>query len=340
MTAAASGAPFEVAVVISASPEHGALERAARFGVPATVVDAHAHGDRDAFEAAIRRALDDHKAEAVALAGFMRRLGPCFTRAWPNRILNVHPALLPAFGGQGMYGRHVHEAVLRHGAKVSGCTVHFVDDQYDHGPIILQKTVPVLDDDTPETLAARILPREHDAYVEAFSLLAEGRLAVLGRRVRRVPPGIFPVMGQWGIPTAPDDEGLLQCAFAVRREVFCGEQHVPEELELDDLDREAWHFLLLEDGEPVAAARLLSHAGAAKIGRVAVLRPHRGRGLGRRIMEIAMNAAKELRLDPIVLDAQLPSIPFYERLGFVAEGPTFVDAGIPHRRMSKPTFTA
>jgi len=337
MTAAAEGAPFRVALVLSAAPEHGALDRAARFGVPAVVVNAKEHADRKAFEVSVLDALDAHGAEAIALAGFMRRLSPEFVRRYRNRILNVHPALLPAFGGQGMYGRHVHEAVLRHGAKVSGCTVHFVDEQYDQGPIILQKTVPVLDDDTPEILAARILPQEHAGYAEALTLLAQGRLAVLGRRVRQVPPGIVPVMGQWGMPSAPDDEGLLECAYAIRKEVFCEEQKVPEELELDEYDREAWHFLLLVDGVPAAAARLLNKGGAAKIGRVAVLERYRDRGLGKRIMELAMHAAKELRLDPMVLDAQVAVIPFYERLGFVAEGGVFDDAGIPHRRMSKPT---
>jgi len=99
-------------------------------------------------------------------------------------MMNIHPALLPSFGGKGMYGHHVHEAVLAHGCKVSGCTVHFVDGQYDNGPIILQRACPVLDDDTPQTLAARVFEEEKLAYPEAIQLFAQGRLRIDGRRVR------------------------------------------------------------------------------------------------------------------------------------------------------------
>jgi len=113
----------------------------------------------------------------------MRKLGPRFCAAYRWRIMNQHPALIPAFCGQGHYGHHVHEAVLAYGAKVSGCTIHFVNEEYDAGPIITQTCVPVLEDDTPESLAARILPEEHKAYVRAITLFAEGRLRVVGRRV-------------------------------------------------------------------------------------------------------------------------------------------------------------
>lgn len=335
--ASKEGCPFRVCVVICAAPDHGAIQRAERFGVPAVVIDAGKCAGRSEFEAKVLGALESHGAEAIALAGFMRKLSAEFTAHYPNRILNVHPGLLPSFGGKGMYGRHVHEAVLAYGAKVSGCTVHFADDQYDHGPIVLQKTVPVLDDDTPETLAARILPNEHKAYVEALTLLASGRLAVIGRRVRQIPPGVFVVMGEWGRPVAPDDAGLLECAYAIRKEVFCVEQLVPEELELDEYDAGAWHFLAFVDGVPAGTARLLNKGGAAKIGRVAVLKRFRGRGIGLRIMEWAMYIAKDLKLQPMILDAQVQVIPFYEKLGFVADGPVFDDAGIPHRRMTKPT---
>jgi phosphoribosylglycinamide formyltransferase-1 len=125
-------------------------------------------------------------AEAVALAGFMRKLGPGFLRDYPQRVLNIHAALLPCFGGQGFYGRRVHEAVIESGARFSGATVHFVDEAYDHGPIILQAIVPVEDDDTPDTLAARVLEQEHRIYPEALRLLAEGQLIIEGRRVRIV----------------------------------------------------------------------------------------------------------------------------------------------------------
>ena len=110
------------------------------------------------------------------------------SRSFSGRIINTHPAPLPRFGGKGMYGEHVHRAVLAYGAKVSGCTVHFVDEEYDTGPIIAQRAVEVADDDTPATLAARILPHEHAALVETLEWLAEGRLCVEGRRVRVRPP--------------------------------------------------------------------------------------------------------------------------------------------------------
>jgi len=124
----------------------------------------------------------------VCLAGYMRLLGPPFLGRFAGRVMNVHPGLLPAFGGQGFYGRRVHEAVLESGTKFSGITIHFVDEEYDHGPIILQRVVPVLDDDTVETLAARVLAEEHGAYADAVRLFAERRLRVEGRRVRTLPP--------------------------------------------------------------------------------------------------------------------------------------------------------
>jgi len=104
-------------------------------------------------------------------------------------MMNIHPALLPSFGGEGMWGHHVHQAVLDYGCKVSGCTVHFVSPETDRGPIILQRAVPVEEDDTPDTLAARILPHEHELYSQAIQLFAEGRLRIEGRRVRILPPG-------------------------------------------------------------------------------------------------------------------------------------------------------
>ena len=124
----------------------------------------------------------DADAQYVVMGGFLSYvpIPPDFE----NRVLNIHPALIPAFCGHGFYGHHVHESVLAYGAKVSGCTVHFVDNQYDHGPVILQKVVPVLDDDTPDTLAARVFDAECEAYPEALNLLASGRVTVEGRRVR------------------------------------------------------------------------------------------------------------------------------------------------------------
>jgi phosphoribosylglycinamide formyltransferase 1 len=199
----------EVVRVISTSPGTPALERARAAGVDALFVDpgepagvqvfgcSGVQGDRPGdlntrtpehlntpLDARLLAAFREVDADTVALAGFMRKLGPVFLRAFPQRILNIHAALLPCFGGQGFYGQRVHEAVIESGARFSGATVHFVDEEYDHGPIILQAIVPVEDDDTPDTLAARVLEQEHRIYPEALRLLAEGRLEIRGRRVR------------------------------------------------------------------------------------------------------------------------------------------------------------
>jgi len=120
------------------------------------------------------------------MGGFLKRI--TIPQDFANRVTNIHPALLPSFGGEGMYGHFVHEAVLHSGAKVSGCTVHLADNEYDRGPILVQKCVPVLEDDTPETLAARVFEAECEAYPEALRLIAAGRVRVEGRRVR-ISPG-------------------------------------------------------------------------------------------------------------------------------------------------------
>jgi formyltetrahydrofolate-dependent phosphoribosylglycinamide formyltransferase len=122
------------------------------------------------------------QADLVCLAGFLQLLH--IPDDFQGRVMNIHPSLIPAFCGKGYYGHHVHEAALAYGVKVSGCTVHFADNVYDHGPIILQRVVPVLDDDTPDTLAARVFEQESEAYPEAIHLFAEGRLRIEGRRVR------------------------------------------------------------------------------------------------------------------------------------------------------------
>jgi formyltetrahydrofolate-dependent phosphoribosylglycinamide formyltransferase len=175
-----------VACVVSSRDGVLGLERAARHGIPTATVLRKAHPDTAAFSAAVWDAIGAHGgADLVALAGFMSLL--CVPPAYHNRIMNVHPSLIPSFCGQGMYGHHVHEAVLRYGAKVSGATVHFVDEQYDNGPIILQEAVPVLEEDTPETLAARVQATEREIYPRAIQLFAEGRLRVHGRQVRVLP---------------------------------------------------------------------------------------------------------------------------------------------------------
>lgn len=177
----------EVAVVISSRPDAYGLTRARAAGVPAVTVARKAFPDPTAFNDALHAALDPYAIDLVVLAGFLSLFEP--RTRYAGRVMNIHPALIPAFCGTGFYGHRVHEAVLAAGVKVSGCTVHFADEHYDHGPIILQGCVPVLDDDTPETLAARVLALEHELYPQAIQLFAEGRLVVEGRRVRIRPAG-------------------------------------------------------------------------------------------------------------------------------------------------------
>ena len=167
-----------IVVVISDRPGVSALERATRAGVPAEVVRWVEFGDRESFSAAICDTAERYGAEALILAGFMRILSPTAIDRYPNRIINIHPALLPAFPGA-----HAVPAALAHGVKVSGVSVHFVDDEVDHGPIIAQRAVPVQADDSEETLHARIRKEEHLLFPQVVKAFAAGRLRVDGRRV-------------------------------------------------------------------------------------------------------------------------------------------------------------
>ncbi len=175
----------QIVLVVSSNAGAYGLARAREAGIPTAVVERKACASREEFSARIFEACRRARADLVCLAGFLQLLP--IPEDFAGRVLNIHPALIPAFCGKGFYGRHVHEAVLAYGAKLSGCTVHFADNQYDHGPIVLQRAVPVLDDDTPETLAARVFAQECEAYPEAIQLFAEGRLRVEGRRVRIEP---------------------------------------------------------------------------------------------------------------------------------------------------------
>ena len=177
-----------VVLVAGNHAESPALTRAAELGLPARALSSPAAAatpeQESAYTDALRGLLDETRPDLICLAGYLRRLPTDIVRAYAGRILNTHPALLPAFGGRGMYGARVHQAALDYGVKVSGCTVHFVDETYDTGPIILQSVVPVQDGDTADTLAARVLDAEHAAYPQAVALFAEGRLLLDGRRVR------------------------------------------------------------------------------------------------------------------------------------------------------------
>jgi len=181
----------EIAVVIS-DVECGALERARKAGVPAVLIDRRdktRFPTRADFDRAVLARLREGEVELVCLAGYLRIMTAELVDAYAGRMLNIHPALLPSFGGPGMWGHHVHQAVLDYGCKVSGCSVHLVWLETDGGPIVLQRAVPVEEEDTPETLAARILPHEHELYSQAVQLFAEGRVELEGRRVRILPPG-------------------------------------------------------------------------------------------------------------------------------------------------------
>jgi formyltetrahydrofolate-dependent phosphoribosylglycinamide formyltransferase len=158
-------------VVVSSNPKAYGLERAKAAGIATAVVDWREFGEEEAFSRQITSVLSRHEIDLVLQGGFLRKyLYPAHLR---GRVLNVHPALLPKFGGKGMYGHHVHEAVLAAGETESGCTVHITDFEYDHGPILVQKRVPVLPHDTPETLAARVQEAEREAYPEAVRLMAQ-----------------------------------------------------------------------------------------------------------------------------------------------------------------------
>ena len=169
----------EIAVVISDQADAYALERARKHNIPAVTVSAKGYKDRrEEYDALLVKEMRERNVDLVCLAGFMRIITPVLLRAFPSRILNIHPSLLPAFPGL-----HVQKKALEHGVKFSGCTVHFVDEGMDTGPIIIQAVVPILDGDTEDSLSERILKQEHRIYSRAIQLFAEGRLKVEGRRV-------------------------------------------------------------------------------------------------------------------------------------------------------------
>jgi phosphoribosylglycinamide formyltransferase-1 len=178
IAAAQQDYPAEIALVLSNRPDAAGLETARTAGVATAVLDHKPYGrDRAAFEAALQAMLDDHAIELICLGGFMRLFTPAFVQRWYSRMLNIHPSLLPAFPGLDPHGQ-----ALRAGVKISGATVHFVIAETDAGPIVAQAAVPVAEDDTAETLAARVLGVEHRIYPLALKLLAEGRIRVIEGR--------------------------------------------------------------------------------------------------------------------------------------------------------------
>jgi phosphoribosylglycinamide formyltransferase-1 len=172
----------EIKLVISSTAKAGGLQFARQADILTQIVDPRDFASPRAFSEAVFEPCRKAGIELVVMGGFLKHV--LIPPDFENRVTNIHPALIPAFCGLGYYGRRVHEAVLEYGAKVSGCTVHFVDNEFDHGPIILQRIVPVLDDDTPESLAARVFDEECRAYPEAINLIAAGRVRVEGRVVK------------------------------------------------------------------------------------------------------------------------------------------------------------
>jgi phosphoribosylglycinamide formyltransferase-1 len=167
-----------ITVVVSDNPHAYALERARRHRIPFVVIDRKVYGNKDEFDDAIAKTLLSYSAELIVLAGFMRVLGPVFLCSFPMKVMNIHPAILPAFPGM-----NAQKKAVEYGVKFSGCTVHFADDGIDTGPIIIQAIVPAYDDDTEDTLAQRILHEEHKIYSQAIQYYAEGRIEVKGRKV-------------------------------------------------------------------------------------------------------------------------------------------------------------
>jgi len=165
-------------VVITNNSNSMALQRARNEGIPSYHLSGTTHPDRDELDQAVLDALKAHDVNLVILAGYMKKLGPKTLREYRGRMLNIHPALLPKFGGKGMYGRFVHEAVLASGDKVTGVTIHLVDEEYDHGPIVAQCEVPVAENDTVESLSERVLKREHEFFVETLQKISQGTIAL------------------------------------------------------------------------------------------------------------------------------------------------------------------
>ncbi len=171
--------PAECVALITDNPKAYALERAKKAGVPCRIIDYSTFPSREVYERALLAAMQDVNADLFVLAGYMRILGASIVKAFPEKMINIHPALLPSFTGL-----HAQRQALKHGVKVAGCTVHFVDDSLDGGPIILQKSVPVLETDDEDALAERILMHEHQCLPEAIRLFCEERLVIEGRKVR------------------------------------------------------------------------------------------------------------------------------------------------------------
>ncbi|MEE8597561.1 MAG: phosphoribosylglycinamide formyltransferase [bacterium] len=176
----------KIQIVISSSPDAYGLKRAKKNNIPATVVKYSDYNSAKVFSNAIIKEIEEHPIDLIILAGFMHLFK--VPDKYSGKVMNIHPGLIPSFCGKGYYGHHVHEAVIESGVKVSGCTVHFVDNEYDNGPIIIQRTVPVHEGDTPDNLVQKVFKEECIAYPDAINFFAEGRLTIEGSRVRILNP--------------------------------------------------------------------------------------------------------------------------------------------------------
>jgi phosphoribosylglycinamide formyltransferase-1 len=174
--------PAQIVVLISNKSDAGAMEIARAHNIPTQHLSQRMFSSEEAFADAMLEVLEKNHAEFIALAGYLKKIPARVIRQYRNRIVNIHPALLPSFGGEGMYGHYIHEAVIASGEKISGATVHLVDEEYDRGPILLQKTVAIASDDTPDTLAVKVLKIEHEIFPLALKAFAEGRVRIEGRK--------------------------------------------------------------------------------------------------------------------------------------------------------------
>ena len=171
-----------IQIVISSAPDTNGTKRAEQNNIPAAIVQRKGYNDSETFSNAIINEIEEYSVDLIILAGFLHLFK--IPDKYTGKVMNIHPGLIPSFCGKGYYGHHVHEAVIESGVKISGCTVHFVDNEYDCGPIIIQRVVQVHEDDSPETLAQRVFKEECIAYPEAINLFAEGRLKIEERKVR------------------------------------------------------------------------------------------------------------------------------------------------------------
>ncbi len=189
--AAARGeVPIDVVLMVHNNARAGAKAKAEARGIPTAWVPRKQFADEQSYADRLSAILEKHQVDIVALAGFMQLIPRAIVTRYAGRITNIHPALLPLFGGKGFFGMHVHRAVFESGMKVSGATVHLVDEQYDRGPILAQRAVSIADCATPEEIAARVLVEEHKLYPETLGLLAEGRFALSRRRATLLPPSV------------------------------------------------------------------------------------------------------------------------------------------------------